>query len=303
MDSINELMEIQGIQTSDASELMKNLSMFHPILIHRTVDALPYLYIRAFLHMDARYPYRYHAGLSHSDEYCLIFTKEGEGVLTIGDSEVHAGVNSLCFFPLQLLTFVRISSSQWEYYQMIFGGSQAFWFYKSFVNELPYYTRLPSASRLLDMICTIEADREYYIQSPFRQLSALTALLCEIIDVKTTDMEENSIPSYLLAIRQDFDTHFSRYYSLDMLEKKYKINKYKLAKEFTAYFGTSPINYLTRQRIEAAKNILTTTDLKIYEAGQAVGYENTTHFINSFKKQTGMTPSIYRKNKPRSGLI
>lgn len=80
-----------------------------------------------------------------------------------------------------------------------------------------------------------------------------------------------------------------------MLEKKYGINKYRLAKEFTHYYDIAPISYLSHRRIEAAKRLLLSTNMKIHEIANQVGYENPTHFINIFKKQTGMTPLVYRK--------
>ena len=80
-----------------------------------------------------------------------------------------------------------------------------------------------------------------------------------------------------------------------MLEKEYNVSKYRIVKDFTRYYKTSPIYYLSKRRIEAAKALLLSTDYKINEIGRMVGYENSTHFINSFKKQTGSTPLHYKK--------
>lgn len=297
MEFIDELMGILGIQTGEAGDLKKNLQMFLPVIINASVEPLPYLYIRAFVHIDARYPYHYRASLTDSGEYSLILTKNGEGALTVGGTEVHAGPGTLCLLPQRLLTSIRIRSSRWEYYQIIFGGAQAGWFFSNFTGGELYRTDISPASRLPGIIYSMETNREYYAQSPLRQLSGLTALLCEAIDGQHSLVQTENIPKYLLAIKQDFDKDYRQYYSLDMLEKKYSINKYKIAKEFTYYFGTAPIHYLTGQRIENAKKLLSTTNLKINEVGHFVGYENTTHFINSFKKLTGMTPLVYRNSR------
>ena len=53
--------------------------------------------------------------------------------------------------------------------------------------------------------------------------------------------------------------------------------------------------YLTYIRIERAKKLLTTTNMKIYEISVKVGYANVEHFSRVFKKATGFSPNQYKK--------
>lgn len=46
---------------------------------------------------------------------------------------------------------------------------------------------------------------------------------------------------------------------------------------------------------EEAKKILLTTDFSIHEVSSMIGYENTNHFINLFKKYVGSTPGKFRQ--------
>lgn len=59
--------------------------------------------------------------------------------------------------------------------------------------------------------------------------------------------------------------------------------------------GESFIQYLTRLRMEKAKLLLLTTDRKTFEIADSVGMENYRSFNRLFKKETGMTPSDFRK--------
>ncbi|MNP85292.1 HTH-type transcriptional regulator YesS [compost metagenome] len=59
--------------------------------------------------------------------------------------------------------------------------------------------------------------------------------------------------------------------------------------------GESFIQYLIRLRIEKAKLLLLTTDQKTFEIADAVGMENYRSFNRLFKRETGMTPSDFRK--------
>jgi two-component system response regulator YesN len=58
--------------------------------------------------------------------------------------------------------------------------------------------------------------------------------------------------------------------------------------------GESVIEYVTKVRMEAAKELLKSEDLKVLEIAEMVGYENSTYFSTVFKKYTGMYPQKYR---------
>ncbi len=59
--------------------------------------------------------------------------------------------------------------------------------------------------------------------------------------------------------------------------------------------GTTFVEYLTHIRIESAKELLRTTDLRTYEIADQVGYTDPRYFTYVFKKLTGMTSSEYRE--------
>ena len=93
-----------------------------------------------------------------------------------------------------------------------------------------------------------------------------------------------------------FHKNFAKSFSLAELETQYKISRFRIAHEFTAAFGQSPIAYLNCLRLQKACELLTCSDDRIGEISTAVGFENTNHFINLFRRQYGMTPGTYRKH-------
>lgn len=58
--------------------------------------------------------------------------------------------------------------------------------------------------------------------------------------------------------------------------------------------GETLFEYLTKVRIEKAKELLRDPRNKFYEVCHAVGYVDPSHFSKLFKKMTGLTPSAYR---------
>lgn len=64
---------------------------------------------------------------------------------------------------------------------------------------------------------------------------------------------------------------------------------------FKAQTGETVLDYVTRIRIEEARNLLLTSTLKIYDISEKVGYSDTKYFSKLFKKQYGETPSKYKE--------
>jgi AraC-like DNA-binding protein len=120
----------------------------------------------------------------------------------------------------------------------------------------------------------------------------LTDLFVEGFQLETA---ENPTPTYLQEIKYSLDNFPAASFRLEELESRYGISKYRICREFSAAFGLSPLKYLNRRRIETAKILLLSGDKRIHEIANEVGYENTNHFINLFKKETGLTPAAYRR--------
>jgi two-component response regulator len=66
---------------------------------------------------------------------------------------------------------------------------------------------------------------------------------------------------------------------------------------FKQEVGMNFIDYLTKTRIDEAKRLLRSTDKRISDIAQEVGYRDQHYFSSAFKKYQGDTPKAYRENK------
>ncbi len=72
---------------------------------------------------------------------------------------------------------------------------------------------------------------------------------------------------------------------------------YHLNRIFLKYTGTTVHQYIMAERISAAKNLLSSTDMTMLEIAENTGFNSSTHFCGCFKEAVGCSPSQYRKEK------
>ena len=97
------------------------------------------------------------------------------------------------------------------------------------------------------------------------------------------------------------NTHFDEDIQLSKLAKKYNFEITRFSKSFKKKIGINYVDYVLNLRIGAAKKYLTDTDMNVDEIAARVGYRDVSYFREIFKKNTGMTPSEFKKNNRRNG--
>lgn len=97
------------------------------------------------------------------------------------------------------------------------------------------------------------------------------------------------------------ELNYSEPISIDSLASNIGLSSRHFKRRFKDAVGESPISYVQRVRIEAAKKKLETSMDNINEIILQVGYEDGSSFSRLFKKSTGLTPREYRQKFSRSG--
>jgi len=85
--------------------------------------------------------------------------------------------------------------------------------------------------------------------------------------------------------------------SLTVTAEKIGLSPNYLGKLFHQSMGKSFTEYLTQLRVEQAQKLLDTTNLKVYEIAEQVGYNDWRYFSKIYKKHTGRTLQQYRVEK------
>ncbi|NOU98127.1 AraC family transcriptional regulator [Paenibacillus sp. LMG 31456] len=87
--------------------------------------------------------------------------------------------------------------------------------------------------------------------------------------------------------------------SLESCADQLKFHPVYLSRVFKKEIGVTFIDYLTDYRVNMAKKLLETTNLKISEIAERLNYNSSTGFIRTFRKITGVTPGQYRESQTK----
>lgn len=95
-------------------------------------------------------------------------------------------------------------------------------------------------------------------------------------------------------VKQYIDTHYQENMSLKSISKIFYMNPVYLGQLFKKTYGVYFNDYLLEIRIQEAKKLLRSTDLKVYEVAERVGFGNSDYFVTQFEKVERKTPTEYK---------
>lgn len=210
------------------------------------------------------------------------------GTINFGIENIGFEKNEIQLFPQAIILIPPYSVHSH------FGNDNIKWSYKSiYLNEdvIKYYAGKFS----LDY--NLLAAQPYFLfyknHSDFDNVTELETLLFSLFTQtkisKTTS--DNRIP--LNDILQFLKLEYANKITLELLEQKFCIDRFKLIRSFQKQVGLTPQQYLTNMRIETAKKDLF-YEKNIVEIALQNGFYDQSHFVHTFKKYVGIAPFEYK---------
>jgi AraC family transcriptional regulator len=106
---------------------------------------------------------------------------------------------------------------------------------------------------------------------------------------------DSGLPLHKLRRVQAFiEAHIGEGIRIEQLAATVHMSLFHFARMFKRATGHSPHLYVTVQRIERAKELLSDSSLPLMEVAARVGFQTQGHFTYLFHRYTGTTPRAYR---------
>jgi AraC-like DNA-binding protein len=135
------------------------------------------------------------------------------------------------------------------------------------------------------------------IENSFYLNLGLALLTGHALSVQADIRVSTPVEQALSRAKQFILKEFRRDLSLKDLAAAANVSKPQLLKLFRNFMGTSPMEYLYKQRLSAAAEKLAHTGLAIKEIAQDCGFANEFHFSRKFKEAYAASPRAWRRQE------
>jgi AraC family transcriptional regulator len=88
--------------------------------------------------------------------------------------------------------------------------------------------------------------------------------------------------------------HLGEEISIEALADLAELSPFHFSRVFKETTGMTPLQFVTRERITRAQQLIRESSRSLIDVGMEVGYTNPSHFAKVFRKVVGVTPSDFR---------
>ena len=109
----------------------------------------------------------------------------------------------------------------------------------------------------------------------------------------------NAEPPTITRAKKFIEEHQAEEISLGDVAKAVNTSTFYFCKMFKKATGLNFTDYLSRVRVEKAKNLLLNPNMRISEVAFAAGFQSLSHFNRVFRRIAGESPTNYRDKLPK----
>ncbi len=185
--------------------------------------------------------------------------------------------------------------------------SNEFWEMLNKIHKFPWHFNLQIAASIFENISkrcpdvNITGDMAwidglYSLQT--KDQSGLAQYMAEQLKmfISKIAIQRSSVGRQAVSKAKEYiEINFASDIGLKEVAEQAYLNPSYFSEIFKNLTGENFITYLTRVRIQKAKEMLQHSELKIYEISKAVGYNDQAYFSRIFKEMVGVNPIEYRR--------
>ncbi|WP_058308811.1 AraC family transcriptional regulator [Gracilibacillus massiliensis] len=242
-------------------------------------------------------------GLTRGEYGRVVFqyTLSGQGAIQIGNN-IYSLKKGEAFFvklPSDHCYFLPDNSDKWEFVYITVYGEEALQNFEWLTEKYGHLFKMPSHSRPIKHILRmLEITETVGINHSYEASGFAYSFLMELTEyLEYEQQKKGDLPLAVAKAVTFLDTNYTKDISLNDIVAVSGLSKYHFTRLFSNTLNETPIQYLTKIRMERALDLLQHTDQSIEHIARSVGYSSSNYFSKVFKNALKETPSSYRQNK------
>ena len=276
--------------------------MYHWTVHFQTVKPLPTLPRMVCVASETILAPSYaHYGRFRSGEtHCLFkYTLKGEGVFSDvqGEHRVKEGMGFLCEIcdPECGYYYSTTATEPWTFVWLAFEGGVARQMMRDVISRHGAVLALPRMRDEVERLMAFRKDDGATLSMPpARGARVVTDLLLALAEAQEAPCEEKSEPVLVRRAQQFVTDHIAKNLTVTELAQMLQVSREHLTRTFKEETALTPHDYILRQKLLLACQLLKETSLSNKQIGVKIGYAEPSHFARTFRRVMRMTPSRFR---------
>lgn len=239
----------------------------------------------------------YEWGPGVRDHYLLHYVTEGKGTYTAkGQTYTLEAGDMFLAWPNELIAYQADMQTPWSYCWVGFGGLDA----DTLVKQTDFAPKRPvmhvedgevPKGLLLD-IYQCRGARHFEIVRMTGKLYAFLSWLMETSHGETRRKRQAGLEHVQRAC-EFIVNNYSRVITVQDIAQNVGVCRSLLNRAFQQHMDMSPVQYLTRYRMQQACILLERTDMPVKAVAYSVGYEDPLYFSRRFREMENCSPKEY----------
>lgn len=148
-------------------------------------------------------------------------------------------------------------------------------------------------NKLIRICSSSDLSRDIYADLNMKEL-LIRILQSQHLQLITDERDTNSNNSRLHFVLHYINEHLTENISIDTLCRKAYLSRNIFFKWFKDQFGITPLQYINRERLKLAKQLLADRNNSVGQVSMLCGFNDTNYFIRLFRSAEGITPGTYQ---------
>ena len=235
-------------------------------------------------------------------DYVVHFILSGKGIFCIAGKKYELESGTGFLIPPGELAFYQADREEpWTYIWVGFGGSKA----QEYIHEIGLSGHTPvfrseEHEALYACIKDMMGHNTYGTANKLRRVGQLYVFLSLMAGENPVKEKMEGENQYVKRAIDYIQSNYHIPIKVADVANYVCVNRSYLYSLFQEVLEMSPRQYLSRYRITKAAELLLSTSLSVESIALSTGYNDPFVFTKAFKNVTGMSPTIYRKEKKQN---